>query len=182
VAVSPVQGGSDNASAGGGMRAIAPLPAVSREYQYHLDSDNWTPDKVRCAISAAEGGNLESLSDFVETMFSDDRVDGVLGTRTFGLLGLPLTFQGGDVRAVEALSNQEVWETLHSESELSALLTWGITLGVGLAQRIPIPRTYGQPQRYKLEVWSPRWLWYDIQDDVYKVDTTDGPEIVEGDR
>ncbi len=105
-----------------------------------------------------------SLSDFVETMMRDDRIMGVLSTRTHGLLGLPLSFKGRNAAAIETLTGVEdeggEWESMHDESELAKLLGWGLTLGVGLAQRIPLPRVIGQPHRYKIQTWSPRWLVY----------------------
>lgn len=104
------------------------------------------------------------LADLCETILTDDRVDGVLQTRTHGLLGLPISFDGGSAKAIEVLrgkTNQPgEWWRMHEESELVKLLAWGIIMGIGLAQRVALPRAPGQLQRYRLEVWSPRWLRY----------------------
>lgn len=141
------------------------------------------------ARAAADTGNLMELSDLVETIFTDDRVSGVLSTRTHGLLGLPMEFTGGSKEACEALQGTPdepgEWWSMHDESETAKLLRWGIMGGVGLAQRIELPRLIGQPHRYRLETWSPRWLQYyhhPVDGVHWKVMTEQGLEsIVPGD-
>lgn len=110
---------------------------------------------------------MQDLADLVETMRRDARISGVLSTRTHGMLGLPLTFMGGNDVARKALGDMDesktpnaAWWQMHDESELAKLLTWGLMLGIGIAQRIELPRLVGQPHRYRLETWSPRWLSY----------------------
>jgi hypothetical protein len=135
-----------------------------RELAYRPTIEGWTPDKVRRVAASADNGNLMGLADLVETMQADDRIDGVTSTRTNGLLGLPLTFVAGNKAAREALQGQEgapgEWWRMHSEAELARLQAWGLHLGVGLAQRIKLPRKAGAQQRYRIETWSPRWLRY----------------------
>lgn len=134
------------------------------ELMYRPTLTGWTPDKVIAAGASADNGSLQQAADLVEAMFADDRISGVLKTRTHGLLGLPMKFTGGDPAALELLEGKDdqpgEWWKMHDEAELVKLLSWGITLGVGLAQRIPLPRVVGQPHRYRIEVWSPRWLRY----------------------
>lgn len=130
----------------------------------------WTPRKVQVAQEMADGGSMQNLADFCETIFNDDRVSGVLATRTHGLLGLPVDFKGGSAEARLALAGTDdeeeenyhpgEWSRMHDESELVKLLSWGITLGVGLAQRIELPRVVGRPHKYRLKTWHPRWLQY----------------------
>jgi hypothetical protein len=139
--------------------------APYRELLYRPTLEGWTPDSVKTAIANADGGNLRELADLVETMIADDRIDGVLASRTHGLLGLPLNFESGSEEAREYLQGKDgvpgEWYMMHPESELVSLLVWGLILGVGLAQRVPLPRLMGQKQRYRLEVWSPRHLRHD---------------------
>ena len=137
------------------------VPGRHRELAYRATLDGWTPDGVRAASDAADTGNFQELADLCESILSDDRVDGVLDTRTHGLLGLPLTFTGGRPEARTALEGDEApgeWYRQHPEGELVKLLRWGILMGIGLGQRVPLPRLPGSPQRYRLETWSPRWL------------------------
>jgi phage gp29-like protein len=161
--------------------SLAPTSPRLRELQYSVEGSGWTPDRVTQAFQSAEGGILSQLSDLVETMLTDDRIDGVLSTRTHGLLGLPLRFEQGDTEARDWLASGE-WTEMHPESELVRLLQWGIVGGVGLAQRIPLPRLVGEKQRYYLETWSPRWLSWDHMANAWRVQTTKGPELVAGPR
>lgn len=149
----------------------------------------WTPDRVRRAGESADSGSMTELADLVETIFTDDRVAGVLSTRTHGLLGLPVEFKGGSPQARTVLAGKgEIpgeWQHMHDESELVKLLKWGLTCGVGLAQRIPLPRVSGQMQRYTLQTWSPRWLQFyhmPVNGAHWRVTTAKGQEsVVPGD-
>lgn len=142
--------------------------AANRELIYRPTLTGWTPNAVLAAESQADAGNLTQLADLVETIMRDDRVSGVLSTRT-QLLGLPVDFTGGDAAAREILSagidgedgNPGEFYNMLPEHELLKLLSWGIMAGVGLAQLVPLPRVIDNPQRYRLETWSPRWLSYD---------------------
>lgn len=143
-----------------------PSVQVARELQYRQISDGWTPELVKTAFASAEGGSMLLLADLVETMFTDDRINGVLKTRTHGLLGLPLHFKGGTAEQRAELIGESgedggLWDEMVDEAEAARLQAWGLVAGVGLAQRVPLPRLYGEPQKYRLETWSPRWLTYD---------------------
>lgn len=146
-------------------RLIAPAGS-SREIWYRPTISGWTPSKVEAARNQAETGSMLLLADLVETMHRDARIQGVLSTRTHGMLGLPLEFEGGSEEARTALASKNetsqvssFW-AMHKESELAKLLRYGLLLGVGLAQIVELPRAAGKPHRYRLDVWSPRWLTY----------------------
>jgi hypothetical protein len=140
------------------------VAAPTRELIYRPTLEGWTPDRVRRARNSADGGSMLELADLVDTIMTDDRVSGVLSTRTHGLLGLPLEFTGGDKQAIAELQGTPdepgEWWSMHDESETAKLLSWGLLCGIGLAQRIELPRLLGQPHRYRIETWSPRWLTY----------------------
>jgi len=143
------------------------IPKVASDLQFRPSITGWTPDLVGMAGAAADVGNLRPLADLVDAMFADDRVDGVLQSLTFGTLGLPLKFAGGDAELAELLKGKTPlgldgeWNAMHPEPELTQFYNWGIMLGAGLAQRKALPRLYGQPQRYRLKCWHPRFLSYD---------------------
>ncbi len=123
---------------------------------------NWTPRQVKSALSGADSGNLMSVADLVESVNNDDRVSGVLSTLTNGMLGLPLSFIGDD-EVTDALKGDDDskgdWWSMFPESELSKLMRWGITLGVGIGQRVPvIKRQLGEREVLTLKTWHPRWL------------------------
>lgn len=151
-----------------GKKKLATSYSVARELYHRPEISGWTPEKIEQALSAADSGSYRRLADLCETMFPDDRVRGVLSTRTDGLMGLPVDFVRGTDDARNVLGMQEdgakgEWWAMHDESEAAKLLRWGLFLGVGLAQRIEQPRLVGNPHRYKLRTWSPRWLTYYYQ-------------------
>lgn len=152
---------------------------------YRPTLDGWTPRKVKAAQDAANSGFLQRLADLVDVIRVDDRVQGVLGSRTLGLLGLPLKFVGGDEDFKKWLVAPPIgegeWAREHSEAELILLQIWGILLGVGLAQRVPLPRMTGQKQRYRVETWNPRALRCDLSPNAkvrWYVMTAEGEEPV----
>lgn len=159
--------------------------APSKELLYRPTLDGWTPRKAKLAQDSANSGFLQKLADLVDSIRVDDRVEGVLESRTLGLLGLPLKFVGGseDFRKwLEAPpSGEGEWAREHSEAEMVLLKTWGILLGVGLAQRVPLPRLAGERQRYRLETWNPRALRCDLSPNAkvrWYVMTAEGEEPV----
>ena len=159
--------------------------APSRELLYRPTLDGWTPRKAKIAQDAANSGFLQKLADLVDVIRVDDRTEGVLGARTLGLLGLPLKFLGGNEAFRKWLeappSGEGEWAREHSEAEMILLQTWGILLGVGVAQRVPLPRRAGQKQRYRLETWNPRALRCDLSPNAkvrWYIMTADGEEPI----
>jgi phage gp29-like protein len=141
------------------------MHSSSRELWYRPTVSGWTPERVEKAAAMADSGPLLELADLCETMFRDARISGVLATRAHALLGMPISFRDGNDEAREMLEGDAdektgEWWHMCDESELAKLLFWGITSGVGLAQRIELPRLIGKPHRYRIETWSPRWLTY----------------------
>lgn len=119
----------------------------------------WTPKQFKQARVAADTGLLLTAADFVESVWSDDRVRGVMSTRTDGLLGLPLSF-AGDEDVIEDLDGPRGdWRSMFPESELKRLIGWGVMLGVGIAQRVDVvDRGIGERAVPRLKTWHPRWL------------------------
>jgi hypothetical protein len=158
----------------------------AKELEYRSTFDGWSPEKVKCAASVADSGNLQQLSDLVETMFSDDRIGGVLDQRTYGLLGMPLSFLGGEENARKILEGPEgpipgEFQVMCAEEELVALERWGLMLGVGLAYIHRLPRVAGQPVRFHMRTWSPRHLTYShraVEGSHWHVQTQTGREPV----
>lgn len=155
----------------------------------------WTPAQVTAALRQADDGMLERPADLVEAIMGDDRVQGVLSTRTHGLLGLPVQFYGGDaegeqVRRLEgtkALQGVPAipgdWARMFPESELAQLMAWGLLLGVGLAERVPDEsRGIGEGSAPVIVVWHPRWLRHDWMTGRWLLTTAEGEvEVVPGD-
>jgi hypothetical protein len=152
----------------------------------------WTPASVRGALLDADSGQLARPADLVEAIMGDDRVQGVLSTRTHGLLGLPLAFQGGGRRQQKALEGQKGlegktavpgdWYRMFPEAQLAQLCAWGILLGVGLAERVPRARDLEEREVPELRIWHPRWLRQDLMTERWYLMTSEGEiEITPGD-
>lgn len=148
---------------------------------------HWTPQDVQVALRDADAGQLINAADLVEQLLTDDRISGVMSTRTLGMLGLPLTFEGAQP-LVDALAGPSGtdgdWHAMHPEAELASLMAWGITLGVGVAQRVPVRRAMGKRQLHRLRVWHPRWLsfeWHGVEGESlgqWKIHTRDGQRVI----
>jgi phage gp29-like protein len=140
---------------------------------------DWTPTQIRTAEALADAGSLRLAAELCEALLADDRVTGVLSTRTRGLLGLPLTFEeSGDGRrkkkALRALEAEEDWWAAFPEDQLGQLLDWGVLLGVGLGELVWIER--GARVLPTLKVWHPRHLRYDWSARVWML-TTEAGEV-----
>ncbi len=139
----------------------------ARELQFRPSITGWTPDLVASAGAQADLGNLTQLADLVDAMISDDHIEGVLQSLTLGTFGLPLQYEGGSDELKQKLCGTGVmgiggeWNCMHPEPELRKLYNWGAMLGIGLGQRKPLPRLFGQENRFRLRTWHPRFLSYD---------------------
>ena len=147
---------------------------------------------VKGALVDADTGNLARPADLVEAIMGDDRVQGVLSTRTHGLLGLPLSFPGGSRAAQKALEGKKGlegqtavpgdWYTMFPEAQVSQLAAWGIVLGVGLGERVPNKRDLEEREVPELRIWNPRWLRQDVMTERWYLMTSGGEiEITPGD-
>jgi phage gp29-like protein len=126
---------------------------------------DWTNADLKTARYLADGGTLSYAAELVDELRADSRVAGVLPQRVNGLLGLQLTFEAsGDGRrrgrAVRALEADEDWWQIAPEHELADLQTWGLLLGVGLAELVWTTNERGRAIP-RLKVWDPRWLRYE---------------------
>lgn len=141
--------------------ALETSPGTVQQLPTRVQSQ-WTPGQIKTALSGADSGNLTQVADLSESVMQDDRVRGVLSTRTDGMLGLPLTFIGDD-DVTAALEGDDTtkgdWWSMFPESELSKLMRWGLTLGVAIGQRVIMrDRQLGQREVPVLKTWHPRWL------------------------
>ncbi len=141
-----------------------------------------TWDKVRsidAIVEEAEAGLFYSPALLVDLCLRDDRVSGVLNARINGLLGKPVTFTPAKDTAKGRKIAEDVeaeWPRMFDHSALTELLTWGLTLGVGVGQ-LAWDRSRG-PWIPRLEVWHPSALRWDQTSRTYIAQTTDGESTV----
>jgi phage gp29-like protein len=138
----------------------------------------WTPGLLRSAQHMADGGQLRLAADLCEALLGDSRVQGVLGTRVLGLLGLPLHFTPADEslaagKATKALE-QDFWKAF-PEADLAQLVSWGVLLGVGVGEIIWEPQ--GERVIPRLKVWHPRWLRWDWEQRKWFLALDGGAEV-----
>jgi hypothetical protein len=116
-------------------RAVLRAPASARTLT------RWTTTDLEVAETFTAGGNLSRAADLCWAALGDGRVRAALETRTKGLVKLPLAWEeSGDGRSagrvIRALEGGGDFYAAHSEAALVSLASWGILLGVGLAQRV----------------------------------------------
>ena len=139
----------------------------------------WTPGLLRSAQLMADAGQLRLAADLCEALLGDGRVQGVLGTRVLGLLGLPLHFTPADeslaANRATATLEADFWKAL-PEQELAQLVSWGLLLGVGVGELVWEPS--GDRVLPRLRVWHPRWLRWDWEKRQWLLSVDGGTEVV----
>ncbi len=173
------EGGRTLVMAGRNVQAVYELPSRS--------IIDWTPSAARQAIQLADGGSFRNAALLCEAIMNDDRVQGVLGARTHGLLRLPKLFYGSNDEAVEALQGEQDvarrqqatpgdWDRMYPEEELAKLVAWGVLLGIGLGELVPSTelREPGDRAVPRLKVWHPQWLRWQWDIDQWFLTTSQG--------
>lgn len=154
------------------------------------------------ALEAADQGQLGPLADLTRAAITESGyARGILSDLTHGLLGLPRAFVG-DPEMIAALDDSPErpgeWSRMFPEPELVRLMSWGVTLGVGLGQmrrrytaadcgvisleeaadgtwQTPtMPRPIGAHETRTLRTWDPKWLRHQWWDDTWWLMTADG--------
>ena len=161
---------------------MPPASRIARDLPV-LTFTTWdTVSMVRNALDMLEQGQFMAAAQLAESMTRDDRVAGVLSTRVQGLLGMELEIESGgeseEDPVVERL--EEEWPGMFPESSLSQLLRWGIMVGLGLGQKVPVREK--DKLTFKLKVWHPQFVYWRWDSRSYWVATMDGSiEVVPGD-
>jgi hypothetical protein len=130
----------------------------------------WYLAQLEAAEFDADAGNLELAGKLMRSARMDGVFSGVLSTRTGGLVRLPKTFRG-DPDVIDALElghetaeTRSVFDEMLPPSELAALAADGVTLGVGVAELVPVVgRDYPVMVRLEPHFLIYRWIenrWY----------------------
>lgn len=163
----------------------------------------WTHELIQLAELQADRGDLRLAADLCEALLGDDRLQGVLRTRSQALFGLQPTFEAtsGDgrrhARVGKALEQGEDWWRLCPVDESKLFFAWGILLGVALGRLewweerpwkpVPgIPGTFLQDKprarmhRGRLtptiKLWHPRCLRFHAEAGIWIARLDDGTE------
>jgi hypothetical protein len=145
--------------------AVVQLPTRPR-YEY-------TARERREAIDAARVGLLRRAADLNRAAIGENGVfSGLVNGIAHGILGLPLSLQGDPEMRSALLDEQNStgdFGVMLPESEASEVFIDGMTLGVGLGQRVEVMgtgpfdvmRPIGERSTPRLRRWDPRWLRQD---------------------
>jgi len=155
-------------------QAAIPMPTMSAGIDANIRS-------VECIIDEAEDGFFYSAARLIIRILRDDRIYSVLMTRIYGLLGKHLDFEPGKDTAMGRKVAEEIetlWPYMFKQSSLVQLITWGLMLGIGIAQIVETP------DGWHLEVWHPGNLRWDAWNRKYFIRARDEELEIsqEGDR
>jgi hypothetical protein len=138
---------------------ITPLPQTKTR---------WYIDDVEAAKHAADGGNLARAAQLMAAARRDGILNGVMSTRTSGLVQLPKRFRGRSdmVDALQAGGTVavSVFDQMFPPMEVAAVVRDGIEIGVGVAEMLPVEgRDFPVMVRRSPEFLVYRWnenRWY----------------------
>jgi phage gp29-like protein len=111
---------------------LAPLTATK------LD---WYLSDLKVARERADLGDLSAVAQLARAMRSDGVINGLLDTRTAGLMALPKRFRGREdiITALKAENaTRSVFDEMFPASELALLAADGIVSGIGIAEMVPV--------------------------------------------
>lgn len=156
----------------------APKPITYKERSART-LNTWTPSQIRATYAAAEAGHIMRAADLIDAALEDDRVAGTLGTRVRGLLGLPTYLEPPNDQTAMDAPIMQAFETdflrAYPEPVLEELITWGLTLGVGLGEQ-RWSKADGRLVPF-LRVWSPRYLRFDFNTETWILTTANAGEV-----
>lgn len=127
----------------------------------------WYMPDIEAAAHGADGGDLSMIGQLYRAMIRDGACNGLLTTRTSGLVRLPKRFYG-DPEVVSELQakngTRSVFDDMCPPSELARLAADGIVAGVGVGELVPVEgREFPVFVRLDPEFLRYRWAegrWY----------------------
>src|SRR5690606_28617178 len=97
----------------------------------------WFQSDIELAIQAASSGDLSLIGQLCRSMSRDGTIQGLLSTRTGGLVRLPKMFRGTD-EAIAVLDSKAgcegLFDKIFPQAELELLLADGIKMKIGVAE------------------------------------------------
>jgi hypothetical protein len=185
-----------------GQRDVSPLELGLVELPTRPRSE-YTAKVRREALEAADQGMLRAAADLTRAAMTEDGyARGVLGSLVYGLWGLPMNFIGKPDMIAALTDTPEgagQWRIMFPQPDAVRLMSWGITLGVGIGQmrrlwsepgedvvsiqeaengtykiRRRPDRPIGEHVTRVLRTWDPKYLRYQWWDDSWWLMTADG--------
>ncbi len=188
-----------------GPRKVSPLELGLIELPTRPRSE-YTMGVRRQALHEADAGRLRDAADLTRAAMTESGYcRGILSDLTHGLWGLPRSFIG-NAKMIQALDDTPErigeWRTMFPHPDAIRLMSWGITLGVGLGQmrrrwdsptksypisleeaedgswRKPV-RPVGAYDTRVLRAWDPKHLRHQWWDETWFLMTADGEIRIE---
>lgn len=101
----------------------------------------WYPADVETAMRIADSGDMSRVAQLWRACLTDGRARGVLGTRTGGLVRLPVKFTGPEeqVKLLQSTARGvTLWSQVFPPSELAAFVGDAIGIGVAIGELLPV--------------------------------------------
>lgn len=121
----------------------------------------WYLADLERAIHEADQGDLQRAAQLCRSLRRDGVLQGVLSTRTGGLVRLPKRFSGNR-KLVRAL--RKIFDRMFPAKELALLAADGVLLGVAVGEMLPVEgRDYPVLRRLDPQYLAYRWnegCWY----------------------
>lgn len=143
----------------------------------------WLQADVENATRLAAAGDLTMAAQLYRSFQRDGTIQGLLGTRTGGLIRLPKRFRGSAIatRVLEGEGERPgLFDRVFPAPELQALDADGVVLGVGVAEFIlreddPLPRLVRlDPEFLRYRAWDDSWHYQTATDGLVPVTPGDG--------
>ena len=163
-----------------------PKTAVFRDLPVSIWTE-WSFDAIRIAVDKHDLGQFAASAQLAETMLRDDRVAATLNTRVLGLLGLPRKVEAGpdgDKRRgkVAAKALEAGYPRMLALESMAQALRWAVLLRFALCEVLWSQDDASDLWTFTLKVWHPMFVWYDIANRIWKVNTQDGTlDVTPGD-
>lgn len=138
---------------------------------YRSPQRAWSVDLIRAAERSANVGDISLFAEMASELLSDDRIPGVLRTRTHALLGTRMDFVHGSERVRQALDDGDAWKICPTR-DLNEIMLWGL-----LTNACPVRKTWdtsGPRDIVRIERWDTWALRYDLWNEKTTIETTMG--------
>jgi len=165
-----------------------PRMVIARELAVTSWSEWDSVRLVKAAIRELELGNFNSAAQVIDAMGRDDRISGVMSTRSGCLPSLPMVMEprgDGRQKAAVAAECDDMFEEMFPDDALSDLLHWGTMANLGIGQLVWetgtsrwLPRLKVFHPRFARWKWETRSYWVQAEGGELEITPGDGQWVL----